>query len=67
MIRKINKRWAYNIEFVETKKDEASTEGEGFEPSPLNCNHPCCYGRRRNYCWPCLKKLIDENTAKKRC
>ena len=28
---------------------------------PRNCLHPCCYGRGRDYCFPCYKKLKGKN------
>ncbi|SEA20012.1 hypothetical protein SAMN02745687_02120 [Lachnospiraceae bacterium NK3A20] len=27
-------------------------------PTPKNCPHPCCYGKGKSYCFPCMKKLI---------
>lgn len=30
-------------------------------PSPCNCNTPCCYGRGTSFCWPCMKKLMEEH------
>lgn len=27
-------------------------------PSPRNCKNPCPYGRYREFCWPCIAKLM---------
>ena len=30
----------------------------GPAPSPCNCSEPCCYGRGRSFCWPCMKNIM---------
>ncbi len=27
-------------------------------PMPVNCREPCCYGRGRNFCFPCYQELM---------
>lgn len=39
---------------------------EGAIPSPCNCKTPCCYGRARSYCWPCMKKIVEDHNANKK-
>ncbi len=39
---------------------------EGSAPSPCNCKTPCCYGGTRSYCWPCMKKILEEHNANKK-
>ena len=40
--------------------------GEVPTPSPCNCKTPCCYGKGRCYCWPCMKNIMaGHNAAKK--
>lgn len=29
-------------------------------PAPKNCSKPCPYGRGREYCWPCMAKLMQK-------
>lgn len=36
---------------------------EGSAPSPCNCKTPCCYGKGRNFCWPCIKKMINAHNT----
>lgn len=33
---------------------------------PYNCKAPCCYGRGRSYCWPCMRQIIDAHSASRR-
>ena len=35
-------------------------------PKPQNCEHPCCYGKGRSFCWPCMQKLLKEQAGKAR-
>lgn len=39
---------------------------DGSIPSPCNCKAPCCYGRGRNFCWPCMKNIIAEHNANRK-
>lgn len=32
---------------------------------PQNCDHECPYGRGRDFCFPCYKKIMDESRGKK--
>lgn len=32
---------------------------------PQNCDHECPYGRCRDFCFPCYKKIMDESRVKK--
>lgn len=34
-------------------------------PVPVNCSHPCAYGRARSYCFPCYAKILKEFREKK--
>lgn len=34
---------------------------EGPVPYPSNCVNPCCYGRGQCFCWPCMKKILEEH------
>lgn len=27
-------------------------------PSPVNCKHPCPYGKGRAFCFPCMERLV---------
>ena len=29
-------------------------------PSPCNCKEPCPYGRYREFCWPCIARLMKK-------
>lgn len=31
------------------------------EPSarPCNCDHPCIYGKGSDFCWPCMKEMME--------
>lgn len=33
---------------------------------PKNCKHECCYGFNRAFCWPCMKKIMEEHNAAKK-
>ena len=35
-------------------------------PTPCNCKTPCCYGVARGYCWPCMKKIMEDHNANKK-
>lgn len=38
---------------------EVYTE-EGFPiPHPRNCSDECVYGKGREFCWPCYKKIVS--------
>jgi|GEM_PF-1625122 len=28
---------------------------------PVNCSHPCCYGHGHPFCFPCMKKILEEH------
>ncbi len=30
---------------------------------PCNCDHECCYGKDRAFCFPCMKKIVEEHRA----
>ncbi len=32
---------------------------------PQNCAHECPYGRGRDFCFPCYKKIMDATRTKK--
>ena len=34
------------------------------DATPRNCKNPCCYGTRRNMCWPCMKELMKDQSSK---
>lgn len=36
------------------------------EPHPANCSDPCCYGHGHSYCFPCMKKILEEHRARKK-
>ncbi|MDY6333448.1 MAG: hypothetical protein SPL56_01455 [Lachnospiraceae bacterium] len=36
------------------------------EPRPANCSKPCCYGYGHSYCFPCMKKILEEHRAGKK-
>lgn len=38
----------------------------GESPYPLNCSHPCCYGYSRPFCFPCMRKLLEEREKNKK-
>lgn len=34
---------------------------KGVEPPvsyPLNCSHPCCYGKGQPFCFPCYLQIL---------
>lgn len=33
--------------------------------TPCNCSHPCPYGKGRNFCFPCYRKLMEAHRANK--
>ncbi len=33
---------------------------------PYNCRTPCCYGRGRSFCWPCMRQILDAHSASRR-
>ena len=35
-------------------------------PSPCNCDNPCCYGRGKSFCWPCMKNIMGHFYAAKK-
>ncbi len=48
--------------------EEASSAIGRREPlaHPCNCNNECPYGYNRAFCFPCMKKIVEEyRTAKK--
>ena len=32
-------------------------------PYPLNCEHPCCYGKGRCFCWPGMKEILESRKS----
>ncbi len=32
---------------------------------PQNCKHECAYGYNRPFCFPCMKKIVEEQRAAK--
>ena len=33
---------------------------------PHNCKHECPYGMDRAFCFPCMKKIMEEHNARKK-
>ncbi len=33
---------------------------------PCNCKHECPYGKDKAFCFPCMKKIMEEHRAVKR-
>ena len=33
---------------------------------PCNCKHECPYGKDRAFCFPCMKKIVEEHRVAKR-
>ena len=48
------------------QEENESEDKKDIDATPRNCNNPCCYGTRRNMCWPCIKKLMEEQNATKK-
>ena len=40
--------------------------GEPPVSTPSNCKTPCCYGKGRCYCWPCMKNIMAKHNAVKK-
>jgi hypothetical protein len=51
---------------VENKPGGDSFMREGPVPYPSNCKTPCCYGRGRCFCWPCMKEIMEDFKAHKK-
>lgn len=42
-------------------KGDSLENSEAKEVMPLNCKTPCPYGRTKPFCFPCMKKILDES------
>lgn len=42
-------------------KGDSLENSESKEVMPLNCKTPCPYGRTKPFCFPCMKKILDES------
>lgn len=54
---------------ADEEKKPATVQVSGEEeprtvPSPRNCKEPCPYGRYREFCWPCIAKLMKKERNK---
>ena len=53
---------AYNSQKIGTgKMDSIPPAFPTKTAMPRNCPNPCCYGRGRDYCFPCYKNLKGQN------
>ena len=48
------------------KGTKGSVLGRESITKPQNCEHPCCYGQGRPFCWPCMQNLLKEQAGKVR-
>ncbi len=39
--------------------------GRASVSHPKNCSHECVYGKGRDFCFPCYKKIMDEMREKR--
>jgi hypothetical protein len=35
----------------------------GADVTPHNCKTPCVYGKGREFCYPCMAKILSESRA----
>ena len=42
------------------------SQRKGIVNHPENCKHECPYGFDRAFCWPCMKKIMEEHNATRR-